>query len=499
MKTQLKILLLEDAPLDAELIKRELVKGGVSHELLVVGNRSEFVQALKNYPADIILSDHSLPGFSSHEALKLIQQEDIAVPFILVTATMTDEFAVNIMKEGANDYIIKDRLSRLPSAVNNALEKFRLMQEQILERVKVSNELKQLNYRLQLATKSANLGIWDWNIVKNKMDWDEGMCMLYNLPNSKFDSAYEAWILKIHPLDRERVAEEMQLALDGTKKYDTEFRIMYTSELVHTLRATGIVERNSKGVPVRMIGINWDITKRKWDTLEREKIIEEMLRRNAELEQFSYIISHNLRAPVANIIGASIALGDVELADEDRAVYTQAVQKSALNLDTIIKDLNHILEVKGGNYTKEVVVFSNLVNNVKLLLKNILLGVDYEIICNFTAMEEIYTVKPYLDSIFYNLISNSIKYRSKNIPGIIHIESHQLDNKTVLIFTDNGIGLNLKKNKDQIFGLYKRFHFDLPGKGMGLFMVKSQVEILGGSISIESSENKGTKFTIELE
>jgi DNA-binding response OmpR family regulator len=130
---QIKILLLEDQQLDAELIKRALVKGNIDFELLVVSTKTKFKEALRDYSADIILSDHSLPDFDSHEALEIIRDMGLIIPFILITSTMTDEFAVKVMQAGAHDYIIKDRLLRLPSAVTNLIEKFRLRGYEIPE------------------------------------------------------------------------------------------------------------------------------------------------------------------------------------------------------------------------------------------------------------------------------------------------------------------------------------------------------------------------------
>jgi signal transduction histidine kinase len=119
--------------------------------------------------------------------------------------------------------------------------------------------------------------------------------------------------------------------------------------------------------------------------------------------------------------------------------------------------------------------------------------------CDFSEIDEFLTLKSYLYSIFYNLISNSIKYRQQLIPGIIDIKSRLVKEKIELIFTDNGMGIDLQKKGEEVFGLYKRFHTDIEGKGMGLFMVKTQVETLGGKISIQSEVNKGTEFTIEFE
>lgn len=102
-------------------------------------------------------------------------------------------------------------------------------------------------------------------------------------------------------------------------------------------------------------------------------------------------------------------------------------------------------------------------------------------------------------SIFYNLISNSIKYKEPGRNPVIEISSNENENKTILTFKDNGIGIDLKLYGDKIFGLYKRFHYDVEGKGMGLFMVKTQVESLEGNITISSQLGRGTIFTIEFD
>lgn len=123
MDHPLKILHLEDLPADAELVDRVLRKANFQFEKKVVVDRPDFVRALRDFHPDIILSDHSLPAFNSLEALRITREEGISAPLILVTATVSEEYAVNVIKEGASDYILKDRLERLPNAVQNALDK----------------------------------------------------------------------------------------------------------------------------------------------------------------------------------------------------------------------------------------------------------------------------------------------------------------------------------------------------------------------------------------
>ncbi|MDQ2863255.1 MAG: PAS domain S-box protein, partial [Bacteroidota bacterium] len=124
MNKKLKILYLEDVQIDAELISRVLKKGNIDCEYLVVDAKEAYIIALQEFKPDVILSDHTLPSFDSHEALAILQDTGLNIPFILVTATVSEEFAVDVIKRGAEDYILKDRPDRLPSAIRNALEKF---------------------------------------------------------------------------------------------------------------------------------------------------------------------------------------------------------------------------------------------------------------------------------------------------------------------------------------------------------------------------------------
>jgi signal transduction histidine kinase len=225
----------------------------------------------------------------------------------------------------------------------------------------------------------------------------------------------------------------------------------------------------------------------------------DLVQHNTDLEKFAYIISHNLRAPVANIIGASSILNNMEVSSGEKEKLNRGINTSILRLDEIINDLNQILQIKGRiNEIKEIVYFSELVEHIKISIRNLIDKDNVEIKYDFSEVNDFFALKPYLYSIFFNLISNSIKYRRQKVHSVIEIRSRLLKNKIELTFADNGMGIDLKKNGDQIFGLYKRFHSNIEGKGMGLFMVKTQVETLGGKISVKSEENKGTEFKIEF-
>jgi PAS domain S-box-containing protein len=243
---------------------------------------------------------------------------------------------------------------------------------------------------------------------------------------------------------------------------------------------------------------NKDVTEAKTAMLERERVTADLIQHIKDLEQFTYIISHNLRAPVANIMGLSEMLKEDLLDPAEKQEVVDRVSSSIRHIDGVIQDLNHILQARVlVNEKKEEVYFIDLVNNIKTSIYNTVAAEKVGFDCTF-PVASIFSVKSYLYSIFYNLISNSIKYRRHGIPPVITIESRKVKDKIELKFSDNGKGIDLEKNAGQLFGLYKRFDTSMEGKGMGLFMVKTQVEAIGGTIKIKSQLDQGTEFIIQF-
>ena len=268
-------------------------------------------------------------------------------------------------------------------------------------------------------------------------------------------------------------------------------KLFYTIKVPFTVAGT-----NEKAI----LSVSLDITEQKAAEFERSKIISDIVQRNKDLEQFSYIVSHNLRSPVANIMGLTDVLTDIDLDEETKKGLIGDLSVSTKKLDRVISDLNFILQVKHTeSKQKEHVRLSEILRDIQLSVDNLIKSNDVQIHSDFGAVDELFTLKSYLYSILYNLVSNSIKYRQPDVPPVLEITSSFNGNRVFLCFKDNGLGIDMTKRKDEVFGLYKRFHSHVSGKGMGLFMVKTQVESLGGTIAIESEVNKGATFTIEFD
>jgi light-regulated signal transduction histidine kinase (bacteriophytochrome) len=241
-----------------------------------------------------------------------------------------------------------------------------------------------------------------------------------------------------------------------------------------------------------------NITERKISDLERDRITADLVQRNRDLEQFTYIVSHNLRSPVANILGLSNLINSADFDVNDHQEVKTGLATSINILDQMIIDLNQILQVTGNvNEKREEVMFSYLVEDINLSLHELIESENVTVTYNFNAVQGITTIKSYIHSIFYNLILNSIKYKRSHVKPSIAIFTRKNEGKLEILFKDNGKGID-EKNFKNLFGLYKRFDTSVQGKGMGLFMVKIQVETLGGKISVQSELGFGTTFKVEF-
>ena len=255
---------------------------------------------------------------------------------------------------------------------------------------------------------------------------------------------------------------------------------------------------NSEGELSHWVSIQRDITEEKKQEVEKEQLIKELTQNNKDLQQFSYITSHNLRAPLSNLTGLLSLIEVIPIENQELKEIIDGFNKSTHLLNDTINDLVRVIIIKDNpSIQKESLLLKDIFEDVFSQL-DFLIGLHKPIIkFDFEDVTFLNTNKSYLESILLNLLTNSIKYKSETRKLKINITAHKLDDDSViLIFNDNGIGIDLERNKDKIFGLYQRFHDYPDSKGLGLYLVKSQVETMGGTISIESKVNIGTTFTL---
>ena len=254
---------------------------------------------------------------------------------------------------------------------------------------------------------------------------------------------------------------------------------------------------NKAGDHSHWISIQRDVTIEKEKEKEREQLIRELTQNNNDLKQFSYITSHNLRAPLSNLTGLLNLVDDIPIDNPELKEIINGFSTSTHLLNETINDLVKVIIIKDNpSINKEKVLIKEVFENVFNQL-SFLIGIHKPILkIELEELSILNSNKSYLESIFLNLLTNSIKYKSPNKQLKITITSKVIDDNIILSFKDNGIGIDMERNKNKIFGLYQRFHNHPDSKGLGLYLVKSQVESMNGSIDVESEVGKGTTFTI---
>jgi signal transduction histidine kinase len=254
------------------------------------------------------------------------------------------------------------------------------------------------------------------------------------------------------------------------------------------------VQERTKEIELKNADLENEVTNR---TAELSNTNEELLEQNSKLEQFTFTVAHNLRAPLTRIMGlANIIEITPNAADQKFAI--EKMVYAARELDSVIRDLNFILENSRRNGQVSAV-------QVKLLFNRVMKSLEFELLQSHVAVkaevqdEVFHTISPYLESVLLNLLSNAIKYRDPHKPSYVSVTIERINGNLQIQVSDNGLGIDLEKFERTLFGLYKRFHTHVDGKGLGLYLVKSQVLAMRGQVSVSSKVGVGTTFTVLLE
>ncbi|HEY8938003.1 MAG TPA: PAS domain S-box protein [Cyclobacteriaceae bacterium] len=262
---------------------------------------------------------------------------------------------------------------------------------------------------------------------------------------------------------------------------------------------------NTEGEAIKFFAIETDITQRKLSEIKileqntrLTAIAENLTRKNEQLEEFTQIVSHNLRSPIGNISALIEHLNSTPDEEEKREIFDH-LKQSTQSLMLTLNELNEVLKIKyAGHIEKELVDFERVFNRVRGMLLLQINETEADVTFNFLNAPAIYYPLIYVESIFVNLLSNALKYYSPDRKPVIHFESWIENGIVKMNISDNGLGIDLKRYGHQVFKLRKTFHAHPESRGVGLFMVKNQIEAMGGSITLTSEVNNGTSFFINF-
>jgi len=378
----------------------------------------------------------------------------------------------------------------------------------ITARKRQAEQQKRLSNRLLLATQSANIGIWEWNITQNELTWDSQMHALYGLPPDSKQVPYATWANALHGEDREAAEDALQKALRGERDFNTEFRVIWPDKSVHFIKGSALVDRNSKGEAIRMIGVNWDITKERNAEEVLQIHLNELQRSNQELEDFASIASHDLQEPLRKIQ----AFGDrlkgkwAETLGPQGLDYLERMQNAAGRMQTLITDLLSFSRVTSKANPFVQVDLAKVANEVVSDLEVRITQVGGKVEVDDLPIIEAEPTQ--MRQLFQNLIGNAMKFHKKDEPPLVKIQSHYVNGQNSsasqnrwisLTVSDNGIGFDEKYVK-KIFSIFQRLHShsEYEGTGVGLAICQKIVTRHKGEITAKSTLGKGTSFIITL-
>ena len=294
--------------------------------------------------------------------------------------------------------------------------------------------------------------------------------------------------------------ENLKIAEKNLKKILKGKTVTYETEVNHQkfLQSGVPLMNNSKEVD-RILLVKQNITEAKKLESDREQLIKDLKSHNEELLRFAYIVSHNLRAPIVNISLLLDLYNEESPADPENEEVLENLKISTNLLDATLQDLIEVVSIKKQKIPKvEHIDFKLLLNNIEKSLFNQLKESGIKIHKDFSQLNEINYIYAHLENFFMNFMTNSVKYKHPGRAPIVKISTYPEANYCVIRFEDNGIGLDLSRYGDRLFGLYQRFHNHVEGKGLGLYLVREQIRAHDGKIEIESKVGKGTVFKVYL-
>lgn len=345
----------------------------------------------------------------------------------------------------------------------------------------------------------ARIGSWYMDLPSNTLWVSDEMYSIYGVEKKDIPDV-NAFVEKVHPDDKERITKVWGALAANVQDPRMDYRLCLDDGSIRHVSASWVISYNTYGVANRATGYVQDITERVLAEEEKSAISSELIQRNQVLEEFSYSVSHNLRSPLANILGLcdmierKIKDGKLDL------VPVKMLAESSKRLDSILRDLNTLLNYdKKINALKTPLRLDEVAKETWDIYRDKCEFLEGHFSWDFSNVGVVHLVKPYMDNIFQNMLSNSLKYARPSVPPVIHFKGSMKDGILQLEFSDNGLGIDLEVNRTKLFGLYQRFNPKAAeGNGLGLYLIRLQVEKMKGKIDVQSALNTGTTFTITI-
>ncbi|HYH96615.1 sensor histidine kinase [Hyalangium sp.] len=493
----LALLLLEDSELDARLIRAQLEEAGLSFHLERVDGREDFLRALARGTFDLILSDYNVPGFDGLSALSASRRFLPDTPFLFVSGALGEERAIDLLKRGATDYVLKDRLERLVPSLKRALREA----EGELRRRRTEEALRRSEERYRLVMRATSDVVWDWDVETDSVHWSDAVEQVFGSGQTALGNDREGWVRRIHPEDRERVWDKLQLAL-GTRedRWQDEYRMLRGDGTYAFMVDRGYIVRDVEGRPVRMAGAMQEITEHKRSEEERQRLMGEARRRVEFEQQLVGIVSHDLRGPLNAILAGASMMLQRDSIEPWQAKTVARILSCADRANRLIRDLLDFTQARMGG---GIPVRPGSVDFHELTLQVVeearVAHVERDLQVSQRGSGRGQWDSDRMAQVISNLVTNALKYSPENTP--VRVESVGEAERMVLRVHNQGEPIAadlLPRIFEPLRRGKRRANRSDRSIGLGLYIVRELVLAHGGTVEVSSTEAEGTTFTLLL-
>jgi two-component system sensor histidine kinase UhpB len=478
MKETLKILLLEDDPNDAFIIESIIRQQGHLPDTTLVSSKKAFLDVIEKDAYDVIISDHHLPQFSSLEALRITKEKGIQTPFILVSGAVSDEYAASMLREGASDYILKDRLQRLPSAINNAIEQRKVQSQKSAAEL----ALKKSNERFELATMASFDVIMDYDLVTGSFICNDALEKNFGYSPDDLDGPAD--LLKyVHPLDLPPLQKSFSDLLNGERiRWHRQFRAIREDKTVAYINSSALLLRDEDNKVYRIIAVLQDITEivnlqneLAMEKIRRQKEIAETIIQAQEKERDE--IGKELHDNVNQLLATAKIMIDSAL--RNPAMQEELLrfsQESILSAIQEIRNISHSMMPPSLENERFVDAITGIAQTVNIsgALK---MSLDLPSSSDLDMLNE--KIKLTIYRIIQEQTTNILRHANAD-KASISIEIR--DGLLLLTISDDGIGFDRIKRS----------------KGIGLKNIEDRTEMLEGEMMINSSPGTGFHLHVQI-
>ena len=498
MSSPLRILLLEDDPGDAEVIQDLLEANHFVCDVTRVETRDEFLDALRRVGFDLILADYTLPSFDGLTALKLAHSICPDLPFIFVAGTLGEEAAIDSLKMGATDYVLKTRLSKLAPSVERALCEAR----ERTERKKAETALRLSEMYLAEAQRLSHTGSFGWDSLTGEIYWSDETYRIFEYdPTTK--PTLQMVVDRTHPDDRMRVSQVIDRVSIERSGFGVEHRLMMPNGSVKYLQ---VVARRAAGEDpeaLLFLGAVTDITERKRAEEERGRLrqLEADLTRFNRLSvmgELAASLTHEILQPIAGVtMNARACLNWLQREPPEIEETRRGISDimNSANRAAHIIDRNRSLYSRGSPQ-RELVDLNEVIREMIVLLQDAasreLISIRGEL---DPALPRTMADRVQLQQVLMNLMLNGIE-AMKEKSGELRVSSKRTEDGQLLIsVTDSGAGLP-RDEAERIFEAF--FTTKSQGTGMGLSISRRIIESHGGSLWASANTGPGSTFQFVL-